>query len=186
VDNERQKKLSPSTPPKEAKKEYQNLQDKTPRKTRKIVFQSTRTLWEADGKEEETRTLPGQGHKTEQQQPRRQSTSQRRKREERRGREGRSSSRSRETRETKLMSSRSRPQSRSLFPHQGQVRNWTAKLSFGFSIKIWIFALAPPHARPHKVLVTCLLRVETWNWDFNRSTLNQDMKLRHQLVDTSL
>lgn len=107
-----------------------------------------------------------------------------RKREERKGREGRSSSWSRETRETKLMSSRSRPQSRNLFPHQEQVSNWTAKLSFGLSIKIWILALAPPHARPHKVLVTCLLRVETWNWDINRSTLNQDMKLRHQLVDT--
>jgi hypothetical protein len=31
-------------PPKEAKKEYQNLQEKTPRRTRKSVFQSTSTL----------------------------------------------------------------------------------------------------------------------------------------------
>jgi hypothetical protein len=50
----------------------------------------------------------------------------------------------------------------------------------------WLWLPARPPARPHKVLVTCLLRVETWNWDINRSTLNQDMKLRHQLVDTSL
>jgi hypothetical protein len=63
------------------------------------------------------------------------------------------------------MSSRSRPQSRNLFPHQEQVSNWTVKLSFGLSIKIWILALA--HRTP-----ACV------------SIASRDVKLRHQPVDS--